>query len=124
MPAVGRKIAKARPNLLVNVTNDAWFGPTAEPELHLRLSALRSIETRLDLVRAVNLGVPACVDASGSVRVRGTADKESVMFVSPALSEAPPTFYVRFGDAPLWVALALAMAEAYRRRRLSATRTP
>lgn len=124
LPAVGRKIAKARPNLLVNVTNDAWFGPTAEPELHLRLSALRSIETRLDLVRAVNLGVPAWVDASGSVRVRGTADKESVMFVSPALSEAPPTFYVRFGDAPLWVALALAMAEAYRRRRLSATRTP
>jgi len=124
LPAVSRKIAKVGPNLLVNVTNDAWFGPTAEPELHLRLSALRAVETRLDLVRAVNLGVPAWIDASGAVRVRGAAEAESVMHVTPALSEAGPTVYVRFGDTPLWIALGLAMAEAYRRRRVSATRTP
>lgn len=124
LPAVGRKIAKVGPNLLVNVTNDAWFGPTAEPELHLRLSALRAIETRLDLVRAVNLGVPAWIDSSGSVRQRGSADTESVMHVTPALGSGAPTLYVRFGDTPLWIALALSMAEAWRRKRLSATRTP
>ncbi|HMJ15524.1 MAG TPA: apolipoprotein N-acyltransferase, partial [Polyangiaceae bacterium] len=53
LPGLGRRIALAHPNLLVNVTNDAWFGPTSEPELHLRLSVLRAVEARLDLVRAV-----------------------------------------------------------------------
>lgn len=124
LPAIGRKIAKAEPNVLVNVTNDAWFGPTAEPELHLRLSALRAVETRLDLVRAVNLGVPAWIDASGSVRARGRADAEGVMHVTPALATRGPTLYVRFGDAPLWLAFALGLAVSWRRRRLSATRRP
>lgn len=124
LPAIGRKVAKVAPNLLVNVTNDAWFGPTAEPELHLRLSALRSVETRLDLVRAVNLGVPAWIDASGAVRARGSAETESVMFVAPAIASRPPTVYVRFGDAPLWITFGLAMGWSWRRRRLSATRRP
>jgi apolipoprotein N-acyltransferase len=120
LPGVGRRIAKAEPNLLVNVTNDAWFGPTAEPELHLRLSALRSIETRLDLVRAVNLGVPAWIDAAGSIRARGSADKESVLFVSPALNDMSPTFYVKAGDIPLLFGILIAVADAfYRRRRAS-----
>jgi apolipoprotein N-acyltransferase len=123
LPAIGRKIAKVSPTLLVNVTNDAWFGPTAEPELHLRLSVLRAIETRLDLVRAVNLGEPAWIDQSGTVRVRGSATREGVMLVTPALTERGPTFYVRFGDAPLWAALVVAMAVAAWRRRVSATRT-
>src|SRR6185503_2583330 len=83
LPSVGRRVARAGPDLLVNVTNDAWFGPTAEPELHLRLSALRAVETRLDLVRAVNLGVPAWIDARGVVRARGSDDRESVMLATP-----------------------------------------
>ncbi|MFO0572155.1 MAG: apolipoprotein N-acyltransferase [Polyangiaceae bacterium] len=115
---VGRKVMGKAPNLLVNVTNDAWFGPTAEPELHLRLSVMRAIEARRDLVRAVNLGVPAWIDASGSVRARGATEAESVMFVTPTLSDAPPTFYVRVGDLPLWLGLGLAIADAlYRSRR-------
>jgi apolipoprotein N-acyltransferase len=117
LPAVSRKIAKKRPNLLVNVTNDAWFGPTAEPELHLRLSVLRAIETRRDLVRAVNLGVPAWIDSSGTIRERGSADAEGVMFVSPALNDMSPTLYSRAGDIPLWLGLALAIADAFYRSR-------
>jgi apolipoprotein N-acyltransferase len=63
---VGRRIALSlRPNLLVNVTNDAWFTGTAEPELHARLAVMRAIELRLDLVRAVNRGVASWVDATG-----------------------------------------------------------
>jgi len=124
LPAIGRKVAQVSPNLLVNVTNDAWFGPTAEPELHLRLSALRAIETRVDLVRAVNLGVPAWIDASGSVRVRGPAVAEGVMLVTPALATRGPTPYVRFGDAPLWLAFAVAMGVSWWRRRVNASRRP
>jgi apolipoprotein N-acyltransferase len=120
LPGVGRRVAQAKPNLLVNVTNDAWFGPTAEPELHLRLSVLRAIEARLDLVRAVNLGVPAWIDASGAIRARGSADRESVLYVSPALNDMSPTFYVKAGDIPLLLGILIAIGDAfYRRRRAS-----
>ena len=51
--------------LLVNVSNDAWFGDTAEPALHNRVARVRAIETRRDLVRAVNTGVSAHISATG-----------------------------------------------------------
>ena len=56
LPEAGREAAHVDPNLLVDVSNDAWFTGSSESELHLRLSVLRAIETRRDLVRAVNGG--------------------------------------------------------------------
>lgn len=66
-PSFGRRLTKRGPNVLVNITNDAWFGRTSEPYEHLALSVYRSVESRLDLVRAVNTGVSAFVDATGRV---------------------------------------------------------
>ena len=63
----GRELAVAKPHLLVNITNDSWFGDTSEPWEHLALSVYRAVEMRTDLVRAVNTGVSAFVDASGRV---------------------------------------------------------
>lgn len=118
LPSIGRRIALARPNLLVNVTNDAWFGPTAEPELHFRLSVLRAVESRLDLVRAVNLGVPAWIDRAGLVRARGSSDEAGVLRVAPALNDTSPTLYTRAGDIPTWLGIiAIALAAAARTRK-------
>jgi len=50
-PSFTRKLAGKRPNLLINTTNDAWFGKTTEPYQHLVLALFRSIETRLYLLR-------------------------------------------------------------------------
>jgi len=109
LPGVGRRIAGAlQPNLLVNVTNDAWFTGSAEPELHARLAAMRAIELRRDLVRAVNLGVASWVDARGVVRARDERAEPGVLHATPSLREAPLTPYTRFGDAPLAAALTLA----------------
>ncbi|HZF53678.1 MAG TPA: apolipoprotein N-acyltransferase [Polyangiaceae bacterium] len=106
LAGVGRRIALSlRPNLLVNVTNDAWFTGTAEPELHARLAVMRAIELRLDLVRAVNRGVASWVDATGEVRSRDERSEPFVMMAEPRLRDAPLTFYARRGDAPLWVLL-------------------
>jgi apolipoprotein N-acyltransferase len=66
-PSFGRRLARKGPNLLVNITNDAWFGRTSEPYEHLALAVYRSVELRLDLVRAVNTGVSAFVDSTGRV---------------------------------------------------------
>jgi apolipoprotein N-acyltransferase len=115
---LGRRAARElAPELLVNVTNDAWFVGTAEPELHLRLSILRSVELRRDLVRAVNLGVAAWIDAAGVVRARRSSPTPGWLDAWPALRREPPTLYVRLGDAPMLLALAtLAGAGAWRRR--------
>ena len=67
LPAFARRVAKLGPNAFVNITNDAWFGRTAEPYQHLALAVFRSVEHRLEMVRAVNTGVSAHVDAAGRV---------------------------------------------------------
>ncbi len=123
LPSFGRAtMATHSPNLLVNVTNDAWFMGTAEPELHLRLSAMRSIELRRDLVRSVNLGVPAWIDAAGVVRARADDPGPGFVLAQPALRDAPPTLYARFGDWPMWLLLAAGMAIArYRQRGVTAS---
>ncbi|MES1209127.1 MAG: hypothetical protein ABUS79_24580, partial [Pseudomonadota bacterium] len=58
----------------VNITNDAWFGRTSEPHQHLALAVFRAVEHRLEMVRAVNTGVSAHIDAAGRV----LAETESV----------------------------------------------
>ncbi len=73
LPGFTRLTAALDPNLLVNITNDAWFGKTSEPYQHLALSVFRSVEHRLDMVRAVNTGVSAHIDAVGRVRLSGPA---------------------------------------------------
>jgi apolipoprotein N-acyltransferase len=121
LPAMARRVALASPNLLVNITNDAWFGETAEPELHLLAAATaRAIEARRDLVRAVNTGVTVHVDAAGRVVARAERETRTILLVSPALLEGGPTPYVRFGDAtwlvPLLGALAFVIIRLVRAR--------
>lgn len=96
----GRRMAALSPNLLVNVTNDAWFVPSAEPEIHLRLSVMRAIELRRDLVRSVNMGPSSWIDAAGNVRVRHETEEAGFVMANPSLRESPPTFYARFGHLP------------------------
>lgn len=119
LPDVGRAVfEETNPNLLVNVTNDAWFVGTAEPELHIRLSVMRSIELRRDMVRAVNHGVAGWIDASGTIRARNDSPEPHALLVTPTVRSAPPTLYARFGDWPMALLLSVsAGAAAYRRRR-------
>ena len=49
IPSFARRLVAERPNLLVNITNDAWFGATSEPYEHLALAVYRAVEHRLDL---------------------------------------------------------------------------
>lgn len=88
IPAFGRRLVAQHPNLLVNITNDAWFGDTSEPWEHLALAVFRAVEHRLDLVRAVNTGVSALVDATGRVYAKSPAVDPGM--VPPGLPPPPP----------------------------------
>jgi apolipoprotein N-acyltransferase len=87
LPGFTRRTVDLDPNLLVNITNDAWFGKTFEPYQHLALSVFRSVENRLEMVRAVNTGVSAHIDAAGRVRSLLPA-------VDPATEPAPAKLLV------------------------------
>jgi apolipoprotein N-acyltransferase len=118
LPVLGRRMRRElNPNLLVNVTNDAWFVGTQEPVLHERLAAMRSIELRRDMVRAVNLGVAGWIDAAGQVRARRDSTKPGWLLVTPRLHESPVTLYARFGDLPMLILLALGVGGAAWRQR-------
>lgn len=118
LPDLGRRLAVSlSPNLLVNVTNDAWFYATAESELHARLGAMRAVEQRRDLVRTVNLGVVSWIDAAGVVRARYAKEEPGTLLVTPAVREGSLTPYARWGDAPLYVLFTLLGAVFYLRRR-------
>ena len=62
------KLAALKPNLLVGIASDAWFGGSAAPWQHLALASFRAIETRRSLVRCTTTGVSAYIDATGCVR--------------------------------------------------------
>jgi apolipoprotein N-acyltransferase len=119
LAGVGRRITTSlRPNLLVNVTNDAWFFGTAEPELHARLGAMRAIELRRDLIRAVNMGVASWIDAAGVVRSHYDGSAPATLLVTPSLRDGDLSLYARLGDAPLLGLFALAIGVfAWRARR-------
>ena len=61
------EVADGRGSLLLNVTNDAWYGATPGPYQHLRQAQLRTVETRLPLVRAANNGISAVIDPAGRI---------------------------------------------------------
>lgn len=89
-----------RPDLLLQITNDAWFGSFSGPYQHLVQARMRAIEQGLPLVRAANTGISAVVDARGRITAELPLNREG--FLEAALPEPRPvTPYARSGDLPL-----------------------
>jgi len=99
IPTFVRKVAEQRANALVNLTNDSWFGPTAEPRQHAQLATFRSIETRLPMIRVTNTGISFSVDDRGRMSETTGVYQEGVLNLPVIIPNNPPlTFYVQFGD--------------------------
>jgi apolipoprotein N-acyltransferase len=99
MPELSRAFVREnKANLLVNLTNDAWYGKTVAPWQHARLAQWRAIETRRSLLRVTNTGVTSVINAKGEI-------VETLPIFTPAVLKTQveilegETFYVRFGDA-------------------------
>lgn len=102
-------------HLLAVILNDAWFGPTTEPWIHLALSKFRSVEHRRDFVRAANSGVSGFVDAAG--RVIATTQTFTVeRKVADVHLRSRKTLYALTGDWFCWICLGGAIVLLVRRR--------
>jgi apolipoprotein N-acyltransferase len=108
--------AAPRPGLLLNVTNDGWFGMTTGPYQHFAQARLRAIEEGLPLIRAANTGISAIVDPYGRVLAELPLGAEGVLDGDLPQTIAPPVF-ARFPFVSaffVWIAvLAIAVSRRW-----------
>ena len=97
-----------RPGWIVNLTNDGWFGISTGPYQHLQQARLRAIEEGLPIVRAANTGVSAVIDPAGRLIARLGLGTEGIIDARLPVAAAP-TLYVRLGDIPAALLVAIAL---------------
>jgi apolipoprotein N-acyltransferase len=102
-PQTARKAAAGGAAFLVNVTNDGWFGQSAEQWQHEVSSIARAVENGIPLVRCCNNGITCWIDATGREReifhdAGGAVYGPGTMIIDLPLEKHAPTFYTRHGD--------------------------
>ncbi|PIE70840.1 MAG: apolipoprotein N-acyltransferase [Deltaproteobacteria bacterium] len=96
-PALARTAVRNGADVLVNITNDAWFGDTSGPYQHFSMGVFRAIENRRPLLRAANTGISGHIDASGCIRETARLQTEAALRVTAACPRMQ-TIYTRWGD--------------------------
>ncbi len=104
-PGLVRKFADRGANLLVTITNDAWFGRTSAPYQHFSMAVLRAVENRVPVVRAANTGISGFIDS------RGRIISQSDIFVEAAFTDTvfignERSFYTKHGDVFAYLCIA------------------
>jgi apolipoprotein N-acyltransferase len=110
-PGLTRKFAAAGAGLLVNVSNDAWYGRTAAPTQLLAMIAVRAVENRIPLVRSTNTGISAVVSPVGAIRAATGLFEEAVVVEDVKLVQGF-SLYAALGDWFVYVSLVLLVALA------------
>ncbi len=96
-------VVDERPQWLLNLTNDSWFGRSSGPYQHLTSARLRAVEEGLPLARAANTGISAMIDPYGRITAQLPLGQRGILDarLPPSLSKTP---YARWGD---WVILGI-----------------
>jgi apolipoprotein N-acyltransferase len=119
-PGLVREFVRGGARLMVNLTNDAWFGRTDGPWQHLAMYPFRAVEHRTAVVRTANTGVSAFIAPSGQILRRLSLYRRAVMAERLPL-RVGETLYTRFGDWLAYLALGVTVgtlaASARGRRR-------
>ncbi|MFW2541418.1 apolipoprotein N-acyltransferase [Primorskyibacter sp. 2E107] len=105
--------APERPDVLLQITNDAWFGTWSGPYQHLAQARIRAIEQGLPLLRAANTGVSAMIDGGGRT-IAALPLGEAGFVDAPLPPPARLTIFSRTGDLPWLLLLLLATAVLFR----------
>jgi apolipoprotein N-acyltransferase len=119
-PELAREYVEDDTDFLVNLTNDGWFGDSAEQWQHMAGGVFRAVENGVPLVRCCNNGVTCWIDATGRVREilkdqNGSVYGIGVMTIEVPLQKHVPTFYNRHGDRFGWACVILATVLLFKR---------
>ena len=103
-----KKLANDGAEILVNLTNDSWYGTWQQPWEHMMMTLSRSLETRLPLIRATNTGISTVVTAHGEIMTQSPLHQEwQGFYLVPYEKNPQATFFVRMG---FWLFPALLLA--------------
>jgi apolipoprotein N-acyltransferase len=113
----GEEIIRQLPQatMLANLTNDAWFGHSIGPWQHLQIAQMRALESGRIMLRATNTGVTAMINQ------RGEVEKQAPIFTTTILEVKAQAFqgstpFVRFGNLPALLLMALLLVATWRFR--------
>ena len=109
------RLAGLEPHVLLNITNDAWFGRTSEPYLHMNLAVMRAIETHRPLLRSTNTGISTIIDPAGRITHQTSIDDAETL-ISDVPMMSVPTLYARVGDLFAHMTLLHMLLLGYTRR--------
>ena len=101
-PDLARLAVRNGARLLINITNDGWFGDTGAPYQHLNMAGVRAIENRVWLIRAANTGISAAFDPAGRLSRHLPLDEEGVFTVNVSAPANVGSLYSRVGDVFAW----------------------
>ncbi|MBN2539148.1 MAG: apolipoprotein N-acyltransferase [Deltaproteobacteria bacterium] len=96
-PEISREYRMKGAGLLVNITNDAWYGDTSAPYQHLTMAAFRAIENRIYMIRVANTGISAIVDSTGRIVSRTGLFERTTLRGSIKFTQ-DNTFYSKYGN--------------------------
>ena len=118
-PQFSSGLSKKGADVLINVTNDSWFGPRFEPQQHLYMTLARGLETRRPMIRSTNTGISAVLLADGTVLEESPiGEKWAGLYNVQFRKNAPVTFYSEFGawlSGVIFVVLLIAILLGRRR---------
>ena len=107
-PTLARTQVNNHADLLINITNDAWYGDTAAPYQHFSIAVFRAVENRRSLIRSANTGISGFIDPAGRIIAPTPLFVEAVAVqAAPVIREK--TFYTRHGDLFALTCLALSL---------------
>ena len=113
-PDLVREFVRHGAQFMVNVTNEAWFGPITAPHQFVAMSVFRAVENRVFVVRCGNTGISCCIDPYGRVTKRVTGAGGGDIFVQGFMNESivpleSRTVYNQYGDWFAWLCVSVSM---------------
>lgn len=100
-PEISREYVRNGAGLLVNITNDAWFGDSSAPYQHLSMTVFRAVENRVPLIRSANTGITAVIDSRGHIQGMTRLFHEALLTGTVRLG-FERSIYTRYGDIFAW----------------------
>jgi len=111
-PSLARRFVSNGADILINITNDGWFGKTAGPYQHMILSIFRAVENKRPLIRSTNTGVSCFIDSSGRITDVIRDKNNNAILVTGSTSAyvrtvKKDTFYTKYGDIFIYMCISL-----------------